>query len=306
MKDYFILQLTMANRKMKEAGMNPAVCYFLMLVLFILFSEYIFQKTEFAKYLVIFTCMSLQIQLSEKTRTEFLLSTFGDKTKNKLRIIENLIICIPFFIILIYKNQFLEASILLLGSIVFAFLKLQDVLNITLSTPFSKNLFEFSVGFRKTFFIFPIAYILTIIAIKVDNLNLGIFSFLLLFLTTMGFYSKPENEYYVWIYKSNAMLFLKNKLLSASKNVTLLVSPIIITLLLYFTSEFQLVLIFFIAGMLFQWTIILAKYSVYPQEMNLIEGIIIALSFYFPPLLLAIIPFFYKKSIKKLKVILND
>lgn len=306
MKDYFILQLTMANRKMKEAGMNPAVCYFLMLVLFILFGEYIFQKTEFAKYLVIFTCMSLQIQLSEKNRTEFLLSTFGDKTKNKLRIIENLIICIPFFIILIYKNQFLEASILLLGSIVFAFLKLQDVFNITLSTPFSKNLFEFSVGFRKTFFIFPIAYILTIIAIKVDNLNLGIFSFLLLFLTTMGFYSKPENEYYVWIYKSNGMLFLKNKLLSASKNVTLLVSPIIITLLLYFTSEFQLVLIFFIAGMLFQWTIILAKYSVYPQEMNLIEGIIIALSFYFPPLLLAIIPFFYKKSIKKLKVILND
>jgi hypothetical protein len=306
MKDYFILQLTMANRKMKEAGMNPAVCYFLMLVLFILFGEYIFQKTEFAKYLAIFTCMSLQIQLSEKNRTEFLLSTFGDKTKNKLRIIENLIICIPFFIILIYKNQFLEASILLLVSIVFAFLKLQDVLNITLSTPFSKNLFEFSVGFRKTFFIFPIAYILTIIAIKVDNLNLGIFSFLLLFLTTMGFYSKPENEYYVWIYKSNAMQFLKNKLLSASKNVTLLVSPIIITLLLYFTSEFQLVLIFFIAGMLFQWTIILAKYSVYPQEMNLIEGIIIALSFYFPPLLLAIIPFFYKKSIKKLKVILND
>ena len=188
MKDYFILQLTMANRKMKEAGMNPAVCYFLMLVLFFLFSEYIFQKTEFAKYLAIFTCMSIQIQLSEKNRTEFLLSTFGDKTKNKLRIIENLIICIPFFIILIYKNQFLEASILLLGSIVFAFLKLQDVLNITLSTPFSKNLFEFSVGFRKTFFIFPIAYILTIIAIKVDNLNLGIFSFLLLFLTTI-FYS---------------------------------------------------------------------------------------------------------------------
>jgi hypothetical protein len=306
MKDYFILQLTMANRKMKEARMNPAVCYFLMLVLFILFGEYIFQKTAFAKYLVIFTCMSLQIQLSEKNRTEFLLSTFGDKTKNKLRIIENLIICIPFCIILIYKNQFLEASILLLVSIVFAFLKLQDVLNITLSTPFSKNLFEFSVGFRKTFFIFPIAYTLTIIAIKVDNLNLGIFSFLLIFLTTMGFYSKPENEYYVWIYKSNAMQFLKNKLLSASKNVTLLVSPIIITLLLYFTSEFQLVLIFFIAGMLFQWTIILAKYSVYPQEMNLIEGIIIALSFYFPPLLLAIIPFFYKKSIKKLKVILND
>jgi hypothetical protein len=57
---------------------------------------------------------------------------------------------------------------------------------------------------------------------------------------------------------------------------------------------------------LFLWTVILAKYSAYPGEMNLPEGMIIAISIYFPPLLLAIIPFFYTKSIRKLKYILND
>ena len=71
-------------------------------------------------------------------------------------------------------------------------------------------------------------------------------------------------------------------------------------------SEFELILIFFLIGLLFLWTVILAKYSAYPGEMNLPEGMIIAFSIYFPPLLLAIIPFFYTKSIRKLKYILND
>jgi hypothetical protein len=40
--------------------------------------------------------------------------------------------------------------------------------------------------------------------------------------------------------------------------------------------------------------------------MNLPEGMAIAFSLLFPPLLLAIIPFFYLKSITKLKFLLND
>ncbi len=53
-------------------------------------------------------------------------------------------------------------------------------------------------------------------------------------------------------------------------------------------------------------TIILAKYSAYPQEMNIPKGILIAFSIYFPPFLLVLIPLFYLKSVKKLKVFLDD
>ena len=53
MKDYFNLQLVMTNRKIKEAGFNPVLSYFLGLVIFVLLSEYIFHKIEFAKYLII-------------------------------------------------------------------------------------------------------------------------------------------------------------------------------------------------------------------------------------------------------------
>lgn len=40
--------------------------------------------------------------------------------------------------------------------------------------------------------------------------------------------------------------------------------------------------------------------------MNLPEGMIIAFSIYFPPLLLAIMPFFYNKAVGQLKSRLDD
>jgi hypothetical protein len=306
MKDYFKLQLVMTNRKIKEAGINPVLGYLLALTTFVLLSEYIFQKTEFAKYVLILTCLSLQLKLSEKHRTDFLLSTFGDKEKNKLRILENTTACIPFVSILVYKNFLFEAGILFLCSIIFALFSFHNNVNPTIPTPFSKRPFEFSTGFRKTFFIFLLAYILTFFAVKVDNLNLGIFSFLLVFLTSLSYYSKPEHEYYVWVHAETPASFLKNKVLNASKNATLLTAPIIISLVLFYPAKVEMILLFFLIGLLFLWTIILAKYSAYPSEMNLPEGVLIAFSLSFPPLLLAIIPFFYTKSINKLKILLND
>lgn len=296
----------MTNRKIKELGLNPFLGYFLGLAAFILLSEYIFNETEFAKYLVILTCLRLQLQLSENNRMDFLLSTFGDKTKTKIRFLENFILCIPFVSILLYKSFLFEAIILFACSNILALFSFYSNFNLTIPTPFSQRPFEFSTGFRKTFFIFLIAYALTILAINVGNLNLGIFAFLLVFITSISFYFKPEHEYYVWIHSETPKVFLKNKIFNASKNVSIITAPIIISLLVFYPSEFKLTLIFFLIGILFLWTVILAKYSAYPNEINILERIIIALSLYFPPLLLALIPIFYSKSIRKLKYLLND
>lgn len=296
----------MTNRKIREAGLNPVLGYLFGITACILLTEYVFLKTAFAKYLVILICISFQFKLSEKNRTDFLLVTFGDKINTTIRIFENLIIAVPFIAILTYKSFILEAIALILCSIMFALFSFNANFTFKIPTPFSKKPFEFSTGFRKTFFIFPLAYTLTVVAVYVDNLNLGIFALSLIFLTTLSYYAKPEHEYYVWVYAATPKMFLKNKLLNASKNATLLTAPILITLLTFYTAELELIVVFYLIGLLFLWTIILAKYSAYPGEMNLPEGVVIALSLYFPLLLLAIIPFFYIKSINKLKFLLND
>lgn len=306
MKYYFNLLLVMTNRKIREAGLNPVLGYLFGLTAGILLTEYVFQKTAFAKYLVILIGLSFQFKLSEKNRTDFLLLTFGDKTTTTIRICENLIMGVPFVSMLIYKRFIFEAIALILCSIIFALFSFHTNFTFKIPTPFSKRPFEFSTGFRKTFFIFPLAYVLTVVAVYVDNLNLGIFALSLIFLTTLSYYAKPEHEYYVWVYAETPKMFLKNKLLNASKNATLLTAPILITLLTFYTAELALIVVFYLVGLLFLWTIILAKYAAYPAEMNLPEGVVIALSLYFPPLLLAVIPYFYIKSINKLKFLLND
>jgi hypothetical protein len=306
MKDYFKLLLVMTNRKIKELGVSPALGYLLSLVAYILLAELIFQNTEFAQYLFSLICLGLLFHLSEKNRIDFLRSTFGDTTQMKIRMIENAILCFPFVIILLIKSYFLEAGLLLIVSIILALFSFPSKFNFTLPTPFSKHPFEFSTGFRKTFFMFPLVYILTAIAIKVDNLNLGIFAFLLVFLTTFSYYFKPEPEYYVWIYAETPKTFLKNKLFIASKNVLLLTAPILIGLLVYFPSVFPLIFILFFIGLVFLWILIFAKYSALPREVNLPERILIGFSLYIPPLLLVLLPYFYKKSLSNLKDILDD
>jgi hypothetical protein len=305
MKEYFLLQYKITNRKLSDAGVNPAIGYVLGVIGFILISEYVFQKTELAKYLVLLIASGVQFKMSEKNRNEFLLLVFGNNKTRKIRIAENLILSLPFSIILIYHNTFLESTLLTTASILLASVSFKTGLNITIPTPFYKKPFEFTVGFRNTFYVFPLAYILTGIAISVDNLNLGIFALLLVFLVSVTYYVKPENEYFVWSYSTTPHKFLLEKLLTATKYSFFSATPICIGLIAFYPGEAGFILLFLLIGLSFLWTIILAKYSAYPNEMNLPEVILIAICMYFPPGLLAVIPFFYTKSVTKLNTLLK-
>jgi hypothetical protein len=306
MKDYFYLQYIMTNRKIKEAGLPPLLGYIFVLIAFVLLSAYVFQKTDFAKYLVILISLSSIFKLSENTRADFLLSTFGDKIKMQIRILENTILCLPFVLLLLYKSCFLEASMLFLCSLLLSLFTLQSAFHFTIPTPFSKNPFEFSTGFRKSFFLFPIAYALTFMAIKVDNFNLGLFSMLLIFLVAMSYYPTPENEFFVWVHADSPKSFLKKKMTVALSYVMLLASPILISLLIFYPMEFEKTLLFLLISVLLLPTIILAKYTAYPTEINFPEVIKIALCLFFPPLFVVMIPYLYFKAGSNLKYILND
>jgi hypothetical protein len=305
MKEYFLLQFKMTNRKLNEMGIHPFVGYVLGIAGFILISEYLYLKTEFAKYAIVLTALSLLAKTSEINRTGFLLMVFGNKKSRIIRIIENLILCLPFSTLLIYHSEFWESILLIAVSVLLAGFSFKTNLNYTLPTPFYKRPFEFTVGFRNTFYIFPFAYLLTIIAISVNNLNLGIFALLLIFIVTFTFYLKPENEYYVWSFSTSSARFLLVKLVTAARYSAFLALPPGIALSVFYPSEIATILMFLFLGFTFLWTIILAKYSSYPNEINLPEGILIAVCIYFPPLLLFLMPYFYIKSIRKLNAILK-
>jgi hypothetical protein len=305
MKEYFRLQFKMTNRKMADFGLNPIIGFCLLFAGFIGLSIYLFSKTEFAEYAFILIALSFVSKLSETKRNDYLKYCFRNTKYRILRLTENFIVALPFMAFLIYEQLFPSVIILSILTLLLALVNFNSTYNYTIPTPFYKKPFEFTVGFRSTFYLFIFAYFLTFMAVYVGNFNLGIFALLLVFLISISFYSKLENEYYVWASIDTPKGFLVNKIKTGLTYSTFIGLPILIVLGVFFFSQAYTLLIFLLLGYVYLFTIILAKYSGYPNEMNLPQGILIGISLLFPPILIGIIPFFYLQSIKRLKVILE-
>ncbi len=307
MKEYFKLQYLMTKRKLSD-GSHPIVGYLLALLISLVFigvSILLFsRKSVYIPYIYAFAALFFISKLSETKRNDFLKFCFANRQYRKVRIAENLIIALPFIVLLACKQHFLLTLILFVISIVMALLSYRATYNITIPTPFHKKPFEFTVGFRNSFFMFIIAYGLAIIAIKVNNFNLGIFALGLIFFTTSGYYLKPENEYFVWVYNCTPARFLFEKIKTALLFSFCLCLPVLILLSISYLEHIGVLLVFTFLGLLYLTTWILAKYSAYPEEIGITQGVIFAIGL-FPPMLIVIIPLFASQSVNKLKEILK-
>ena len=306
MKEYFQLQIKILNRRMIDFGLPVLIGYAILPVVFVLLSNYLFEKIEFANYVYGLFALIFISKLSEPKRNDFLKSIFNTYNYKKLRIVENIIYCLPFTLFLIYKKQFMFSITLNLFVICTMLFNFSTNLNAVIPTPFGKKPFEFTVGFRKSFYVFPIAYFLTYISVSVGNFNLGIFSMLLIGIICFSYYSKIENDYFVWNYNLSPKEFLIEKTKTCLLFFTFLILPIIITLGFSFISQIDILIVFILLCYAYLITIIFAKYSSFPNDMSISQGILIGLSLVFPPILILFIPLFYSQSIKKLNAILND
>jgi hypothetical protein len=90
------------------------------------------------------------------------------------------------------------------------------------------------------------------------------------------------------------------------KNASILAAPILLALSCFYPIQIFIFVALFLIGNLYVLTIVIMKYSAYPHEMNLPEGIVLTCSIFFPPILLLILPFYISKANRKLSPILND
>ncbi|SNR14250.1 ABC transporter permease [Tenacibaculum jejuense] len=307
MKWYLKLQIKMFNRHLNDFGVLPLLAYPILFIVFILSSNFIFYTLEgYGAYGYLLLSISVLIKLSEKKRNDFLKLNFTKKGYYKLRIIENLVICIPFVLYLVYQREYLFILYVFCAALVLSKLKANLSSNFVIPTPFGKRPFEFSVGFRTTFYMFPIVYWLTYKSIEVGNFNLGIFSLLLLFVTLTTYYSKMENEFYVWSFKYSAEEFLFKKIKIGVLYASILSLPISIFLAFFFSHYILIIIVFNLLCFLYYIQAIIAKYCDFPKKMNLPSSMIFAASLALPPFVLFTFGYFYKKSIQKLKSILHD
>jgi hypothetical protein len=218
--------------------------------------------------------------------------------------IENAILTLPFLVYLIYEEQFLVAIGLFVIAMILAFYSSKISINWVIPTPFRKLPFEYIVGFRKSLLFIILVYFITFQAILVDNFNLALATLGALFLTGMSYYLKPEQYYFVWIFSDKPEEFLKRKMISSMICSSVITLPILVSLIVSFPEMIIYSIAVQIVGYIFMISIIVAKYSAYPHEMSVPQGMLYALSLWFSPLLLIVIPIFYKQSKRKLDTIL--
>jgi hypothetical protein len=119
-------------------------------------------------------------------------------------------------------------------------------------------------------------------------------------------YSKPESKDHVWIYSCNAKSFLQQKIRIAFINMILLTILPVTVLIVFFPDNFLYTLGAIVVIITIGLVVLLAKYSAYPKEMNLPQALLIGLCFWFPPMVLLVLPMFYHHANKKLNLYLYD
>lgn len=304
MKEYLELQFKLIGRTFKDAGLTPVVAIALLLLAFFGFSIFLFYKTGFAQYIYVMTALSVIGSLSEVKRGEFLALTFGDKQMRKIRLLENTVLLLPFLIFLLYQKCFLAALFLSILSVIFALLKFRKKLFFTLPTPFYKRPYEFTVGFRNTFYLIFVAYGIATASIIVHNFSLGVFALLFVFAITLSYYMKPEDEYFVWSHNTTVKQFLFEKMKTATLFSAILILPIFTVLIIFFYRETDTILLFYIAGWAFLPCVIICKYAAFPEEVSVTQGILLALCVSFPPLLIFVTTYFFKEAESRLNRLL--
>lgn len=304
MNFYFTLQIWRIVRWFRENGINPAIGFFLVLPLFIILSKVLFYRTEYGEWIYLLTASWAQNRLITAKTTFILEKNFDKKSYRLIQLCQHFLVASPFLLFMLLEQAYLAFTTLLLLSILLSFVDIKIPKNKIIPTPFRKLPFEYIIGFRKGWWLFLFLYFLMYKAVQVDNYNLGMVSMVLVFIVSMTFYIYLEPPYFVWIYKTTVHEFLLKKLIITWVCVTILNIPSI-TCLIFFFHNFHTTLLVYTLAYLLLGSILVLKYAAFPDEASIPMGILYVLSITFPPLLLFTLPYFFQKTKKRLKPILE-
>lgn len=305
MRDYLALQFRLVNRHLSDFGIQPSLGYLLMAIIFSVFTAYLFYVSSFASYVYALLALGSSSLLSEAGRTGFLKQHFSQQQFLIIRCVENITVALPFIIGLIVYQEWLLALGVLIISAALSYTSIERNLNIVIPTPFYKYPFEFTIGFRTNYPGIILAGFLMVMAVLYHNANLGLFAVALVLLVCLMFYMQSETVYLVWIHALSPQQFLLHKVGLALLYATLLCLPFAAVILIFFMSHAGYLALIYFLGMLYLTTTVLGKYAFFPSPMNVPQGLLMAFTFWFPPMLLFLLPYFYKRSVRQLKPVLQ-
>ncbi len=301
---YFKLQYRRFIRLAKVNQMPILVGLALMLGLFVGISYVFFIKVPYASWCYTLFMVLGMIPLSKQRRINHLKQIFSPRHLWFIRCIEHLLMAIPLSIVLVSYGAYVEIGLVLILGLLGTFYVQKYHFSVRLPTPFKNRPFEFIIGFRKWLLLYVLGFLLTIVGIQVNNLNLTLVTLFIPYLLGLQFYNQAEPLAYVWIHALKPAQFLWHKLKIAWVQSLILGAPFAILALAFYPNDYLLILGIQLVGTIYIMAGLLGKYAFYPSEINIIQGFFIGLGVLFPPFMLFILPVFYLKAKSNLASIL--
>lgn len=300
LSNYLKLQYTLLSRHIRATGL-PVWLAFLLLFGLCYFAYYaLVQYPLFGCYALLLGNFQALFLLTEKNRNDFLKNTYSKRDFHKIRIVENGLLTLPSFVILFLHSQWRYVLLLVTLAVVFAFLTFRTF-GKSIPTPFAKKPFEFIIGFRRSYLLLLVLYLLAGIGFYVANSNLVLFCVVCIALTCVFYYQFPEPIFYLWNHHHTPTVFLMRKFKRGILQCLLLVLPFLFLYVVIFPSDLFNACIVLGGILLLLPFAITLKYAAYPREINFPEVFALVLCFSFYPLILALLPFYYIKAINNLK-----
>src|SRR5690606_1791957 len=142
----------------------------------------------------------------------------------------------PSLVILLLHDQWWYVCLLAVLSIVFAFLSFRTF-GRSIPTPFTKQPFEFIIGFRRSYLLLLVLYVLAGIGFYVCNPNLVLFCLACIALICICYYLLPEPIFYLWNDHHTAKGFLMRKFGRGILHCLLLTLLLLLIFVLFFPAD---------------------------------------------------------------------
>jgi len=299
---YFTLQAKLFIRALKNYNEGVYATLIVTFLAFIFFSITFLDKVPYGPYLYLLLEVVVISSLGGKMRNQFLSSIFLKKKYIILRATENFLTAFPFMIFLLYKKEYWLVVVNIALCLLLSFCNnIGATSNLVIPSPFSRKPYEFTTGFRRTYWLLIILYCSTVYSLVHHNFILGLGSLLGVFVICMTFYSHLDPIFYVWIHAQPAKIFLRRKITTAILYGLFLTLPIAFLLIIFYPGKIVLILLVLFIGLGYLILSVLYVYVCFPVKTTRSQNLQYAAGIFSPPLLLLIIPNFYFQAVRRLK-----
>ena len=305
MSYYFNLQWQIIKRKLKQFGINPILAIGIGLSLFLLLTYLLYQRTDFAPYLLSILALLTSKAMDSSEKFEFLGLQFSKRDIRYIRLIEHQAIALPFLVVLLVTGQYLLSFILLIAVTLYAQVRFKGLHFNGLPSPYKRFPFEFTIGFRKNILFLLLAYAIGITGCVVGNYNIAIFGMMILSFIMMNYYGLPEARIIIWEDIRSSKALLHYKLVVGLRYFVLTILPLFAGILFFYPAYWHYSLLWLLILTSYFLFFILMKYYAYPDMMSLPHTIYFIACIIIPPLMLYFAYRFYRNSLNNIKMALR-